>query len=139
MNRSHWWIVGLKAYPIRVLFKKLFSMQLNLSIFPFFSLIQFEVSNLILRSCIHFQLKFVQGERCGSSFIFLRAAIYLTSISCCRCYLFSIVYCWPFYQKSTTSVDLHIVLNSNAMINVPVFFLNSSTMLFLLLYLWGIT
>jgi hypothetical protein len=45
------------------------------NVFPTFSWINFTVSDLTIRSLIHFELMLVQGERLGPSFSLLKIEI----------------------------------------------------------------
>jgi hypothetical protein len=53
-------------------------MPLWSSVFPIFSWINFTVSDLTLKSFIHFELIQVQGESVGSSFSFVQVEIQLS-------------------------------------------------------------
>jgi hypothetical protein len=70
---SHLSILSLNCWAIVVLFRKL--LPLCSSVFHIFSCSSFRISFLTLRSLIHFELIYVQGERQGSSFGLLCADI----------------------------------------------------------------
>ena len=57
--------------------KNLSSVPMHSRLFPTFSSIRFTVSGFMLRSLIHLNLSFVQGDRYGSIFILLHADIQL--------------------------------------------------------------
>jgi hypothetical protein len=50
-------------------------LPVNSNVLPVFSCTSFRVSGLILKSLIHFELIFVQGDRHRSNFSFLQADI----------------------------------------------------------------
>ena len=64
--RSHLAIINLSVCGIGVLFRKLSSMLVCSRLFPIFSSITFNVSGFMLRSLIHLDLSFVQGNKHGS-------------------------------------------------------------------------
>jgi hypothetical protein len=75
-------------------------MPISSSVFPALSCTSFKVIGFILRSSIHFQSIFVQGEKCVSSFCFLHANIQFSQQICWKGCLFSIVCFRHFCQKS---------------------------------------
>jgi hypothetical protein len=64
--RYHLLIIGLRGYTIGVLFRKLSSVPMHLRLFPTFSSIRLSVFDFMLRSLIHLNISFVQGDRYGS-------------------------------------------------------------------------
>jgi hypothetical protein len=75
LMQSHLFIVSLRCWAFGVLFRKSFPIPICSSVFPTASWSCFKVSDLILRSLIHFELILVQGERQGSSFSLLHVDI----------------------------------------------------------------
>ena len=73
--RSHFLKVDLHAQAIRVLFSKLSPVPMCSRQFPTFSSVRLSISLLIMRSLIHLNLNFVQGDRYGSICILLHADI----------------------------------------------------------------
>ena len=73
--RSHLLIVDFSACTIHVLFKKLSSLPEYSRVFPTFSSIKFSVPDSMLRSLIHLDFSFVQGNKYGSICILLHADI----------------------------------------------------------------
>jgi len=69
--RSHLSILDLRAWAIGVLFRKCTPLRMSSRLFPTFSSIRFSVSGFMLRSLIHLDLSFVQGDEYRSIFIFL--------------------------------------------------------------------
>ena len=69
--RSHLSILYLRAWAIGVLFRKFPPVPMSSRLFPTFSSIRFSVSGFMLRSLIHLDLSFVQGDKYGSIFILL--------------------------------------------------------------------
>jgi hypothetical protein len=63
--RSHLSIVDLRACAIGVLFRKFPTVPMSSRLFLTFSSIRFSVSGFILRSLIHIDLSFVQGDKYG--------------------------------------------------------------------------
>ena len=64
--RSHLSILDLRAWAIGVLFRIFPLVPMSWSFFPTFSSIRFSVSGFMLRSLIHLDLSFVQGDKYGS-------------------------------------------------------------------------
>jgi hypothetical protein len=75
--RSHLSIVDLRVWAIGVLFRNLSSVPMRSRVCPTFSSMIFSVSGFILRSLIHLDLSFVQGDKCWSVFILLHVDIQL--------------------------------------------------------------
>ena len=61
--RSHSLIVDLSDCAVDVLFMKLFPVPMCSRLFPTFSSIRFSVSGFKLKSLIHLDLSFVQGDK----------------------------------------------------------------------------
>jgi hypothetical protein len=74
--RSHLSIVDLRALAIGVLFRKLSPIPTSSRLFSSFSSIRFSVSAFTLRSLIHLNLSFVQGDKYGSIYILLHIDIH---------------------------------------------------------------
>jgi hypothetical protein len=72
----HLLILSLNSWAICILFRKSLPMPISSSVFPTLSCTTFEVSGLILRSLIHFELVLVRDERYRSSFSYLHADIH---------------------------------------------------------------
>ena len=72
--RSHLSTVDLRARAIYVLFSELSPVPMSSRLFPTFSSMRFSVSSFMLSSLIHLDLSFVQGDRYGSTCMFLHAA-----------------------------------------------------------------
>ena len=66
-RRSHLLIVDLNICATGVMFRKQSPVQINSKLFPTFSSNSFSVAGFMLRSLIHFDLSFVQGDKLGSS------------------------------------------------------------------------
>jgi hypothetical protein len=75
LMQSNLFTVSLRCWAIWILFRKLFSILTYSSVFPTASCHCFKVSDLILRSLIHFELILVQGERQRSGFSCLHVNI----------------------------------------------------------------
>jgi hypothetical protein len=71
-NTMRWYlpILALIFRVIGILFRKESPTPIPSSVSPMFSYSSFQVSGLTLRSLIHFELIFVQSERCGSILVF---------------------------------------------------------------------
>jgi hypothetical protein len=105
--RSHLSIVDLIAWATGILFRKLSLVPMCSRLFSTFSSIRFSVSVFMLRSLIHLDLSFVQGDKYGSICTVLRwrwflssHGIFLASLSktqvskrvdLCRCLQFNFV------------------------------------------------
>jgi hypothetical protein len=68
--KSHLLIVYLSAWTTGVLFTKLSLTTMSSRLFPTFCSIRFNVSSVMLRSLIHLDLSFVQGDKYRSICIF---------------------------------------------------------------------
>jgi amino acid permease len=112
-------------------------MLINSSIFPALSCTSFKVSDLILRSLIHFELICVQSERHGSSFSFLHADIQFSSNIYWKGCLFSIVCFRYLCQKSGGHSRMHSYLSLLFYATAFHICFYATTMLFLLLYLYS--
>ena len=64
--RFHVLIVDLRACAVGVLFRKLSPVPVHSRLLPIFSSVRFSVPGFMLRSVIHLDLSFVQGDRCRS-------------------------------------------------------------------------
>ena len=71
--RSQMPIVDIRGWAIGVLFRKFSSVPMCSRLFPIFSSIIFNVSGYMLRFLIHFNLSFVEGDKCGAIWILLHA------------------------------------------------------------------
>jgi hypothetical protein len=80
-----------------VLLRKSLPIPIASRIFPVLSYTNFRVSDLVLRSLIHFELILVQGDRHGSSFSFLQADNHFPQQQ--RHCLFIIICFWYLCQK----------------------------------------
>ena len=69
--KSHLSILNLTAQAIAVLFRNFPPVPISSRVFPTFSSINFSVSGLMLRSLIHLDVSFVQGDKNGSICILL--------------------------------------------------------------------
>jgi hypothetical protein len=98
LMQSHLFILSLWYWACWVILRKLFPISISFSIFLTTSWSCFKVSDLILRSLVHFELILVQGERQGSSFSLLHVNIQISQQICWTGCLFSIVcfgiLCW---------------------------------------------
>ena len=90
-TRSCLLIVDLSAYAIGALFRKLSPVPMHSRVFLIFSSIMFSVSGFMLRSLIHLDSSFVQGNRYGSICIFIHADIQLCQHQLLK--MFSFVHC----------------------------------------------
>lgn len=112
--RSHILIADLSAYINGVLFRNSFPVLMSSRPHHTFFSIRFSVSDFMLTFSIHLELSFVQGNKYGSIWIGLHAAIQLLSTICGRCCLFFPLYISGFFiKKSDVSrcVDLCLVLH----------------------------
>ena len=64
--KFHLSIVDLRARTIVILFTKLSPIPMHSRLLPSFSSIRFSVSGFMLRSLIHLDLRFMQGNNYGS-------------------------------------------------------------------------
>jgi hypothetical protein len=74
--KSHLSILSLSCWAAGVLLRK--SLPIASRVFPALSCTNFRVLGLILQSLIHFELILVQGDKHGSSYIFLQADNHLS-------------------------------------------------------------
>jgi hypothetical protein len=70
-HRSHLLILDLKSWAIGVLFKKIPPMPMRSRLITTFSFMRFSVSGFMLKSLIHLDLSFVQGDKYGSIYVLL--------------------------------------------------------------------
>jgi hypothetical protein len=73
--QSHLLILSFSCRATSVLLRNSLPVPIASSVLSVFSYTSFKVSGLILRSLIHFELIFVQGDKHGSNFSFLLADI----------------------------------------------------------------
>jgi hypothetical protein len=99
--RSHVLIVYRSAWATVVLFRKSSSVPIQSRLIPTFSSITFGVSGFILRSKIHLDWSFVQGDKYGYICIFLHAGIQLDEHHLFN--MFSFFHCkvWLLCEKSS--------------------------------------
>jgi hypothetical protein len=71
--KSHLFILSLSCWAAGVLLRKFLPLPILSRVFPALSCTNFRVSDLILRSLIHFELILIQSDSYGSSFSFLQA------------------------------------------------------------------
>lgn len=72
--RVHLLTIVLNACAIDFLTRKSFIVTMNLRLFPTFSPIRFRIFNLMLRSFVHMELRFMQCDKDGSICIILHDA-----------------------------------------------------------------
>ena len=89
--RSHLSIFDHRAWAIGVLFRKFSPVPMSSRLFPIFSAIRFSVSSFMLRSLVHLELNFVQGDKYGSIFILLHSDSQLDQHHLLK--MFSFFYC----------------------------------------------
>lgn len=68
--KSYFWIVDLRAWAVGILFRKISLVPMYSILFTTFSPDRFSVSGFMWRSLIHLHLKFVQGAKYRSIWIF---------------------------------------------------------------------
>ena len=93
--RFHLLILDLSAWAIGVLFRKLSPVPMSSRLLPTFCSIRFSVSGFTLRSLIHLDLNFVQGDRYGSICILLHADIQLDQHHLLK--MFSLFHCMSWF------------------------------------------
>ena len=99
----HLLIVDLSACTIGVLFRKWSPMPMR------FNVLRFSVSGFMLRSLIHLDLSFVQGDRYGSIYILLHANLLRPAPFLEDAFLFP-WYISGFFIENQVSSDLHLSL-----------------------------
>jgi hypothetical protein len=110
-------------------------MPIRSRIFPGLPCTSFKVSNLILRSLIHFELILIQSEQHGSSFRFLHADDQFSQQHLLMKLSFSIICFWQLCQKLRghsymdsdlgfllCSIDLHVCFCANTVMFLLLWF-----------------
>jgi hypothetical protein len=90
----------------RVLFRKLTPVPVSSRLFPTFSSIRFSVSGFMLRSLIHLDLSFVQGDKYGSIFILLHRDSQLEQHHLLKMISFFPLYIFGFFVKDQMTISV---------------------------------
>lgn len=69
--RSQLLVIGLDSWAKGIQLRKCFSSLMSCRVVPIYSLYSFKVSDFTLRSLMHLDLIFMQGDRCKTNFVFL--------------------------------------------------------------------
>lgn len=69
--RSQLLVVGLNPWSKGIQLRKCFSSLKSCRVVPIYSLYSFNVSDFTLRSLLHLDIIFMQGNRCKTNFVFL--------------------------------------------------------------------
>ena len=125
--RSHLSILDLRAWAIGVLFRKMTSVPMSSRLFPTFSSMRFTVSCFMLRSLIHLDLSFVQGDKYGSILIFLHRHSQWEHYHLLKMLSVFPLYISGFFVKGQMSIsvwvyflDFNSILLINVSLSVPI-------------------
>jgi len=102
-HRNHLSILDLRIWTNGVVFRKSLPVTMSLRLFPTFFSIRFSLSGFVLRSLIHLDLSFVQGDKYGSTCIFLRIDCQLPTAFIDDAF-FSPLYSFGFFVKDQVSI-----------------------------------
>ena len=98
--KSHLLNVGISGWTVSVLLRKFSPVLMHSRLFPSFSSIRFGVYYFMLRSLIHLNLSFVQGDKYGSTCIFLHAYIQVVQHHFLK--MFTLFHCMVLVSLSKT-------------------------------------
>ena len=126
LMRSHFSILDLRACAIQFLFRRFPPVPMSSKLFPTFFSVGISVSGFRLKSLIHLDLSFVQGDKGLFSFFYILTASYTITFVEDAC--FFPLHIWLLCQRSSVprcgvlllglqfySIDQHVCLCTNTM------------------------
>ena len=131
-HEVHLLIANLSAYDSDALFRKMSPVPMRSRLLTTFSSIRFSVFSFMLRSLIHLDLSFVQGDKYGSICILLHVVIQLDQHHLFKM-LFSPLYNFCFSVKNQVFIGVRIYVWVFDLIPLVHVYFYANTMRFLLL------